>query len=300
MHRLHGTHSTATEHRLALRATTPASSRRRYSISRWLTVVLASLLLVGLGAYLRWSAVRETADDPADSLAVSGETVRSVSAISAAPPSAAKSEDNPYIDKVDEAVEDPHVRMAIRRVQPACVRIAGSSGVNLTPDGRILTAGHVARDFQGPLVVTFPDGRAFAADWTAVDFRWDLALCRVSGGQDLPFAALAEEPPLPGIVVVCIGQPGTMSPEGDATGHEPFSVSMGEIRDIDDDPLGHQLLGRTQHDAWTYWGHSGAPLFNDEGRIVAMHNSWDPRNSMRHAVSYQAIREFLRRQGIGK
>ncbi len=58
--------------------------------------------------------------------------------------------------------------------------------------------------------------------------------------------------------------------------------------------LGPQALGRAKHDAWTYWGHSGSPLFDARGRIVAMHNSWDPETAMRHAVTHEAIVHFLR------
>lgn len=43
-----------------------------------------------------------------------------------------------------------------------------------------------------------------------------------------------------------------------------------------------------------YWGHSGSPLFNEHGEIVAMHNSWDDRTAMRHAVTHEALAEFLR------
>ena len=58
-------------------------------------------------------------------------------------------------------------------------------------------------------------------------------------------------------------------------------------------PLDDQGLGGTKHDAWTYWGHSGSPLFDDHGRIVALHNSWDSSTAMRHAVRHEAIVHFL-------
>ncbi len=89
-----------------------------------------------------------------------------------------------------------------------------------------------------------------------------------------------------------IGQPGSRTPDGELTHYEPWNVSVGEIRGFLADRLGKQSLGRTKHSAWTYWGHSGSPLFDVEGRIVALHNSWDSRTAMRHAVTWEAIDKF--------
>ena len=91
---------------------------------------------------------------------------------------------------------------------------------------------------------------------------------------------------------------GSYTPEGKSTGYKPFHVSTGAIRGISDNPLGDQALGRAKHDAWTYWGHSGSPLFNEQGAIVALHNSWDSSTAMRHAVPHQAIVYFLDREKI--
>jgi len=92
---------------------------------------------------------------------------------------------------------------------------------------------------------------------------------------------------------VVIGQPGKRTPQGELTNYEPWHVSVGEIRGFMPNLLGKQSLGRTKHSAWTYWGHSGSPLFDVRGRIVALHNSWDSKTAMRHAVPWEAIKKFL-------
>ena len=97
---------------------------------------------------------------------------------------------------------------------------------------------------------------------------------------------------------MCIGQPGDTDPNGKPTNYTPFEVSTGSIRGFLPNRLGHQALGRTKHDAWTYWGHSGSPIFDETGRIVAMHNSWDPETAMRHAVPQEAIVHFLKKAGV--
>ncbi len=144
----------------------------------------------------------------------------------------------------------------------------------------------------------FPNGREYVGTCSAIDQRLDLAVLTLSTTDKLPFAPLAKAPPETGTKVVCIGQPGAWTPKGKPTGYGAFHVSAGSIRGFLDDPLGDQTLGRTKHDAWTYWGHSGSPLFNEAGQIVAMHNSWDSTTAMRHAVTYQAIIDFLKREKI--
>jgi len=205
---------------------------------------------------------------------------------------------NPYLKKVDEVVTEAGVRQAIRVVQRACVRLPTGSGVNLRPEGLILTNAHVAHKLGNRLRVEFPSGQQFESSCVGIDAHLDLALCQVEGGKDLPCAPLAARAPKVGTPVVCIGQPGSTTPNGKPTGYKPFHVSAGTIRGLMDNPLGSQRLGRVMHDAWTYWGHSGSPLFDNDGGIVALHNSWDSSTSMRRAVPYQAITVFLEQHKV--
>jgi S1-C subfamily serine protease len=200
---------------------------------------------------------------------------------------------NPYLKNVNTAITNETVRKAISRVQPSCVRLDNASGVNLTANGYILTAAHVARRLGQTLSAQLPDGRTFPAKCVAIDRNLDLAMLRADADSTLAFAPLARRTPAIGTRVICIGQPGSTTPSGKPTHYKPFTVSTGRIRDLMADPLGDQSLGRVSHDAWTYWGHSGSPLFDENGQIVAMHNSWDSKTSMRHAVPYEAIVHFL-------
>jgi hypothetical protein len=206
---------------------------------------------------------------------------------------------NPYLSKVDTVIEDADVRAAIRRVQPACVRLPNGSGVNVAPDGRVLTNAHVAKKLGGKATATFPDGRRFDGTCVAIDYVLDLALYALEDGDQLPFATVAPVSPEKGTRIVCIGQPGNYTPNGQPTGYQPFHVSAGTIRGILDNPAGDQHpLGRLKHDAWTYWGHSGSPLFNEAGQIIGLHNSWDSTTAMRHGVTHQAIMLFLKNQNV--
>jgi S1-C subfamily serine protease len=206
--------------------------------------------------------------------------------------------DNPYLAKVDDEIADPAWRAAIRAAQPATVKLGGGSGVNLSSSGLILTAAHVVDEVGRELVVRFPDGRSFRGVATVVDGELDLGLVALRGAAGLPVARLASAAPVTGDDVAIVGQPGTRTPDGEATGYQPWHVSTGEIRGYRKGArTGEQHLGRLKHDAWTYWGHSGSPLFDRAGAIVGLHNSWDSSTAMRHAVTWEAITAFLRAAG---
>jgi S1-C subfamily serine protease len=162
----------------------------------------------------------------------------------------------------------------------------------------VLTAAHVTKKLGAVKTVKFPDGTEYRGVTTAIDHTLDLAIVTLEGASDLPSAPIAAAAPDVGTLVVAIGQPGRWTPDGDATGYQPWHVSVGEIRRFADDRLADQGLGGTAHDAWTYWGHSGCPLFDASGQIVALHNSWDSTTAMRHAVTWEAIVYFLSEAGV--
>jgi hypothetical protein len=62
----------------------------------------------------------------------------------------------------------------------------------------------------------------------------------------------------------------------------------------DVDPQDNSEIGTLKHDAWTYWGHSGAPLLRRvDGSLLGLHSSWDDSTAMRHGVPLVAIKSFL-------
>lgn len=196
--------------------------------------------------------------------------------------------ENPYQANVDEAIRDPQVRAAIRRVQPACVELPNGSAVNLTPQGHLLTAAHVIKRLGARTTATFPDGRRYSGICIAIDQNFDLAIVKLSTNDTLPTAKISYASPAARTRVVCIGP---YKVGGIAA---PFSVSTGRIAGFHGDRLGPQRpLGATKHTAWTYYGHSGAPIFNEYGEIVALHNTWNSATATRHAVPCEAIVKFL-------
>ncbi|MCO5168639.1 MAG: trypsin-like peptidase domain-containing protein [Planctomycetes bacterium] len=225
---------------------------------------------------------------------------------------------NSYLPQLEEAIGPGPRRAALAAAQPACVRVGGASGVNLTPRGLVLTCAHnlfpQGVDVDDPrlealmslpgIPVEFPDGTVMRGHCKAVDRARDLALLElvsprasllfgereaVAAARRLPFVRLAAQDPARGAWLACIGTPSERTAE-----HGEFHVSTGRALGQADGAGPARLV----HDAWTFWGHSGAPLLDEGGRLVGVHASWDARRGTRRAVPVSAVREWLRERGV--
>jgi hypothetical protein len=99
--------------------------------------------------------------------------------------------------------------------------------------------------------------------------------------------------------ILCIGQPGRDDLESTSNRKTKYNLVelsegmfRGMVRGVD--PQDNSDIGTLMHDAWTYWGHSGAPLIREaDGTLIGLHSSWDDMTAMRHGVPAATIREFL-------
>lgn len=102
--------------------------------------------------------------------------------------------------------------------------------------------------------------------------------------------------------IVCIGQPGSDDLESTSdrrTKYNLVEISEGKFCGMvpGADPENNSEIGSLKHDAWTYWGHSGAPLLKTvDGTLIGLHSSWDDKTAMRHGVPLTAIKHFLQQQ----
>lgn len=126
-----------------------------------------------------------------------------------------------------------------------------------------------------------------------------------------------------------MGNPSSAAPRGNPSGVEPFEprrTSTNTGTDLEsaeagatefEPPTWHASAGRCegylgqargaargegagpllQHSCWTYWGHSGAPLFDERGRVAGLHCAWDEATGARHGQALRHVREALRRAG---
>jgi hypothetical protein len=100
--------------------------------------------------------------------------------------------------------------------------------------------------------------------------------------------------------IFCIGQPGADDLESASprkTAYDLVELSQGRLCGMiaGADPQDNSVIGTLKHNAWTYWGHSGAPLLRrSDCALLGLHSSWDDATAMRHGVPLVAIRAFVR------
>lgn len=75
---------------------------------------------------------------------------------------------------------------------------------------------------------------------------------------------------------------------------------LGIAPDKVDNPQDNSDTGAMQHDCWTYWGHSGGPIFEQNtGVLVGVHVDWNPEEPLvKRAVPWVAVEAFLEENGF--
>ncbi|KAF7344280.1 hypothetical protein MVEN_01719400 [Mycena venus] len=206
--------------------------------------------------------------------------------------------------------DSPQMRTALEASLIFAQEEAGSA-VCVDPAGWVLTCAHCIGETeeeyrQSPTRwLLFYTGIAVRVECRAWDVRRDLALLKITAVESaapipsFPFLRPSPQAPAKSTPIVCIGQPGQDDLESSSarrTNYPFIFVSEGAFRGMvrGADPHDNTEIGTLKHDAWTYWGHSGAPLIHAaEGTLIGLHSSWDDRTAMRHGVPHAAIQAFL-------
>lgn len=200
-----------------------------------------------------------------------------VSLPSGLPDESSESTPNRSTDRLSENVSDlgqlrnleSRIRSVVSQSMNACVSISDGigfgSGVIVSEDGLVLTAGHVITG-PGPYEVLLPSGRTVRAQRLGRNLDVDSGMVKIIDPGPWPFVEIAklhsarpERDPLLGDWVVCLGHSG-----GFELGRLP-PVRSGRI------------LSRKSHqvvtDAVLIGGDSGGPLFDLSGKLIAIHSS---------------------------
>ena len=136
------------------------------------------------------------------------------------------------------------------------------SGFFISPDGYAVTNNHVV-DSADKVEVTTDDGKTYSAKVIGTDARTDLALIKVEGGSDFPFAKLSDGKPRIGDWVLAVGNPFGLG------GTVTAGIVSASGRDIGNGPYDDFI----QIDAPVNKGNSGGPAFNTEGEVMGVNTA---------------------------
>src|SRR3981081_3388169 len=136
------------------------------------------------------------------------------------------------------------------------------SGFFISPDGYAVTNNHVV-DGADKVEVTTDDGKTYTAKVIGTDARTDVALIKVEGGSDFPFAKLSEGKPRIGDWVLAVGNPFGLG------GTVTAGIVSASGRDIGNGPYDDFI----QIDAPVNKGNSGGPAFNTEGEVMGVNTA---------------------------
>ena len=136
------------------------------------------------------------------------------------------------------------------------------SGFFISPDGYAVTNNHVV-DGADKVEVTLDDGKSYTAKVIGSDARTDLALIKVAGRDDFPFAKLSDSKPRIGDWVLAVGNPFGLG------GTVTAGIVSASGRDIGNGPYDDFI----QIDAPVNKGNSGGPAFDTSGEVMGVNTA---------------------------
>ncbi|WP_449338860.1 S1C family serine protease [Stieleria tagensis] len=193
---------------------------------------------------------------------------------------------------------------AIDRARPSAVSVfvpgggGGGSGVLISPDGYALTNFHVTSPAGSFMRCGLSDGRVYDAVLVGLDPVGDLAMIRLLGRDDFPFATFADSlRARPGDWCMVIGNPFLL-----ATNLQP-TVTWGILSGVGryQYPSGTLLeyADCLQTDASINPGNSGGPIYNADGELLGIVGrcSFEKRGRVNvgvgYAISINQAKNFL-------
>lgn len=177
------------------------------------------------------------------------------------------------LDKpVPENVKDlraiqKRVRTVLDHVIPCTVAVrigsTGGSGVVISKDGYVLTAGHISGKPGRDVVLTFPNGRTVKGKTLGSNRDIDSGMIRITDKGDWPFVEMGDSAKVKlGEWCLTLGHP-----DGFKRGRTPV-VRLGRVLE-----RSKQFL-RT--DCPLVGGDSGGPLFDLNGKVIGIHSRIGP------------------------
>jgi len=174
----------------------------------------------------------------------------------------------PLAKEVPETIEDfrtmeKQVEMVLEKVMPATVCImqerSTGSGVIVSADGLILTAGHVSQVPGTLCKILLKDGKIVKAKSLGRQGNIDTGMVQITDKGPFPYVEIGTSAHMkPGQYCVAVGHPG--GPKLD----RGMVVRVGRVL--------FNSNGFMQSDCYLVGGDSGGPLFNMRGEVIGIHS----------------------------
>ncbi|MFP6873799.1 MAG: trypsin-like peptidase domain-containing protein [Verrucomicrobiales bacterium] len=182
------------------------------------------------------------------------------------------------------------VRSVLENAKKATVCIVGNgsgSGVIVSEEGLVLTAGHVSGDPGTKIHVIMPDGTKLEAESLGRSAAADSGLIRITEKGKHPFVEIAPPATLfRGDWIFSIGHPGGFDKERGIVLRVGRVIHRGNIT--------------IQSDCKLIGGDSGGPLFDMLGRVVGIHSRVSKKNEQNFHVTVRAFKRDWDRMLAGE
>ena len=197
-----------------------------------------------------------------------------------------KKPEHPVFDKdIPESPADllaiqAQVRSVLEQAKAAtvCILANGSgSGVIISEDGLVLTAGHVSGEPGKDIHILMPDGKKLKAKSLGRSAAADSGLIQITEEGKYPFVEIA--PPATiyrGDWIFSIGHPGGFDKD------RGLVLRVGRVI--------HRSTDTIQTDCKLIGGDSGGPLFDMLGRVVGIHSRVSKKNEQNYHVTVRAFK----------
>jgi serine protease Do len=156
-----------------------------------------------------------------------------------------------------------HVEALAKKLSPTVVALeigeASGSGVIISSNGFVLTAGHMVDAPNRKVRITFPDGKVVSGKTVGVATSSDVGLLKITDPGTWPHADMEElRDSRIGDWVLTLGHPGGFDAK------RSLVTRLGRIIYLDSDDL--------QTDCTISPGDSGGPVFDMDGMIIGVHS----------------------------
>jgi serine protease Do len=163
----------------------------------------------------------------------------------------------------DLRIIQERVKRMVAKVTPATVAIRfgnnAGSGVIVSKDGYVLTAGHISGEPDHTVTLILSDGRRVKGKTLGSNRGYDSGMIRITDEGDWPFVEMGDSEKLkPGDWCLALGHP-----DGYKPGRSPV-LRLGRVLSL------RKKTIRT--DCALVGGDSGGPLFDLSGKVIGIHS----------------------------